>query len=208
MKVFQYALYLSFWIITLSSAETITFKNGDRINATSVEQTNDLLSITSDRFGIMLINKNELQSTPASPAKKPIPKTISKWSGQISASQTSRDLNTIQQRNNNLVEQKQKLKDTRIQLKLNYPLHPLTPLRFVSHSSKSAFDSKATLSLTPPYTPLQPLTTPLRFVSHSSKSAFDSKATLGRDDPPTFARDLALMATSHLLLVGTPPYTP
>lgn len=120
MKVFQYALYLSFWIITLSSAETITFKNGDRINATSVEQTNDLLSITSDRFGIMLINKNELQSTPASPAKKPIPKTISKWSGQISASQTSRDLNTIQQRNNNLVEQKQKLKDTRIQLKLNY----------------------------------------------------------------------------------------
>ena len=40
------------------------------------------------------------------------------------------------------------------------------------------------------------------FVSHSSKSAFDATALIGKDDPATFTRDLALMATSHLLLVG------
>ena len=37
------------------------------------------------------------------------------------------------------------------------------------------------------------------FVSHSSKSAFDATALIGRDDPSTFTRDLALMATSHHL---------
>ena len=40
------------------------------------------------------------------------------------------------------------------------------------------------------------------FVSHSAKSAFDATALIGKDDPATFTRDLALMATSHLLLVG------
>ncbi|MAW40543.1 MAG: hypothetical protein CMF27_06455 [Kiritimatiellaceae bacterium] len=125
MKVCGYALYFIIWITSISSAETVLFKNGDRINATSVEQTNDLLRITSDRFGIILINKNELQPTPTPPVKKlplkkPTPKKTSKWSGQISASQTSRDLNTIQQRNDTIAERKQKLKDTRIHLKLNY----------------------------------------------------------------------------------------
>ena len=46
-------------------------------------------------------------------------KKQSLWSGQISASQTSRDLNTIQQRNGSIDERKQELSDNRIQLKLN-----------------------------------------------------------------------------------------
>jgi len=46
------------------------------------------------------------------------------------------------------------------------------------------------------------------FVSHSSKSAFDATALIGRDDPDTFTRDLALMATScHLTLTHTPTLT-
>ncbi|MFL2876536.1 MAG: DUF481 domain-containing protein [Pontiellaceae bacterium] len=125
MKVCGYTLFLIIWIASFSSAETVLFKNGDRINATSVEQTNDLLRITSERFGTILIAENELQPTPPPPAKKsppnqPTPKKTSTWSGQISASQTSRDLNTIQQRNDIIAERKQKLKDTRIQLRLNY----------------------------------------------------------------------------------------
>ena len=40
------------------------------------------------------------------------------------------------------------------------------------------------------------------FVTHSSKSAFDPDAALGADDPAALARDLALMATAQLLLVG------
>lgn len=125
MKICGYALFFIIWITSISSAETVLFKNGDRINAISVEQTNDLLRITSERFGTILIEKNELQPSPPPhtkklPPTKPTPKKTSAWSGQISASQTSRDLNTIQQRNNTLAERKQKLKDTRIQLKLNY----------------------------------------------------------------------------------------
>ena len=125
MKVCGYTLFLIFWINSISSAEIILFKNGDSIKVTSVEQTNDLLRITSERFGTILISTNELQTTPTPPAKKspptkPTPKKTSTWSGQISASQTSRDLNTIQQRNDVIAEREQKLKDTRIQLKLNY----------------------------------------------------------------------------------------
>ena len=125
MKVCGYTLFLIFWINSISSAEIILFKNGDSIKVTSVEQTNDLLRITSERFGTILISTNELQTTPTPPAKKspptkPKPKKTSTWSGQISASQTSRDLNTIQQRNDVIAEREQKLKDTRIQLKLNY----------------------------------------------------------------------------------------
>ena len=56
MKVCGYTLFI-IWITSISSAETVLFKNGDRIKATSVEQTNDLLRITSERFGTILIAK-------------------------------------------------------------------------------------------------------------------------------------------------------
>ena len=73
MKVCGYTLFFIIWITSISSAETVLFKNGDRIKATSVEQTNDLLRITSERFGTILIAKNELQPSPPPPAKKSPP---------------------------------------------------------------------------------------------------------------------------------------
>ena len=73
MKVCGYTLFLIIWITSISSAETVLFKNGDRIKAISVEQTNDLLRITSERFGTIHIEKSELQPTPSAPEKKSPP---------------------------------------------------------------------------------------------------------------------------------------
>ena len=70
MKVCGYTLFFIIWITSISSAETILFENGDRIKATSVEQTNDLLRITSERDLARFSFQNELQPTPPPPAKK------------------------------------------------------------------------------------------------------------------------------------------
>ena len=104
MKLYINCLILIFLITYTTSAETIMFNNGDRISASFVEQTNDTIYITSEIFGNISVNEDQIK------IEKPQPKNISDqkkqslWSGQISASQTSRDLNTIQQRNGSIDE--------------------------------------------------------------------------------------------------------
>ena len=96
------------------------FKNGDRVSASLVEQTNDTIYITSEIFGNISVSEDQLKIEKPEPKNMSDQKKQSLWSGQISASQTSRDLNTIQQRNGSIDERKQELSDTRIQLKLQY----------------------------------------------------------------------------------------
>ena len=120
MKLYPNCLILIFLITYTASAETVMFKNGDRISASLVEQTNDTIYITSEIFGNISVNENQIKIEETQPKNVSDQKKQSLWSGQISASQTSRDLNTIQQRNGSIDERKQELSDTRIQLKLQY----------------------------------------------------------------------------------------
>ena len=57
MKLYTNCLILIFLITYTTSAETVMFKNGDRISASLVEQTNDTIYITSEIFGNISVNE-------------------------------------------------------------------------------------------------------------------------------------------------------
>ena len=105
MKLYTNCLILIFLITYTTSAETVMFKNGDQISASLVEQTNDTIYITSEIFGNISVNEDQIKIEETQPKNVSDQKKQSLWSGQISASQTSRDLNTIQQRNGQLMKE-------------------------------------------------------------------------------------------------------
>ena len=85
MKLYTNCLILIFLITYTTSAETVMFKNGDRISASLVEQTNDTIYITSEIFGNISVNEDQIKIEKTQPINMSDQKKQSLWSGQISA---------------------------------------------------------------------------------------------------------------------------
>jgi len=119
-------------LVQTGKSETITFKNGDQININSAQLFDDLISVDSENFGLLFFTPDELsriiqhpEPKKTTPPSKPSNESAKKkeksnWSGQISVSRTSRDSNTIRQRNGNIEEKNQLIEDTRVQIKARY----------------------------------------------------------------------------------------
>ena len=61
MKLYTNCLILIFLITYTTSAETVMFKNGDRISASLVEQTNDTIYITSEILGNISVSEDQIK---------------------------------------------------------------------------------------------------------------------------------------------------
>ena len=95
-------------------------KNKNRINIITPAEVFNLSGNKKLQHVYVKNGEDQIKIEKTQPKNLSDQKKQSLWSGQISASQTSRDLNTIQQRNGSIDERKQELSDTRIQLKLQY----------------------------------------------------------------------------------------
>ena len=125
-------LFAGLFIVHTGRCETILFKNGDEIKIEDIQLFDNLVAIDTENFGLLFFTPTDLTNIiqfpepkkappPQDPPKKvTIKKEKSNWSGQVSVSRTSRDSNTIRQRNGNIQEQNQMIEDTRVQIKLRY----------------------------------------------------------------------------------------
>ena len=125
-------LFAGLFFVHTGRCETILFKNGDEIKIEDIQLFDNLVAIDTENFGLLFFTPTDLTNiiqfpepkkapAPQDPPKKvTIKKEKSNWSGQVSVSRTSRDSNTIRQRNGNIQEQNQMIEDTRVQIKLRY----------------------------------------------------------------------------------------
>lgn len=119
-------------LVQTGKSETVIFKNGDKIKINSAQLFDNLISLDSENFGLLFFTPEELsriiqypEPKKATPPSKPSNESAKKkeksnWSGQISVSRTSRDSNTIRQRNGNIDEKNQLIEDTRVQISTRY----------------------------------------------------------------------------------------